>query len=139
MPPASGEACATGAAIEYAVLHLKVDHVVVCGHTGCGGIKALEAPPAPEVEPHIAAWLGLAAPARLRVLASGTAPEDVYLETIRTNVLLQCENLRSYPCVRELEQAGGLSVHAWLYDLRSGVIEEYRDARGTWESIAHSP
>jgi carbonic anhydrase len=138
VPPASGEACSTGAAIEYAVLHLRVDHVVVCGHTGCGGIKALEAPPSPEVEPHIAGWLGLAAPARQQVLARGTTPEEVYLETIRANVLLQCGNLRTYPCVREHEQAGDLSVHAWLYDLRSGVIEEYRLASGTWESVAHS-
>jgi carbonic anhydrase len=138
VPPASDEACSTGAAIEYAVLHLDVNHVVVCGHTGCGGIKALEAPPSPEAEPHIAAWLGLAAAARRQVLARGTAPEDVYLETIKANVLLQCDNLRSYSCVAAAEQAGKLSVHAWLYDLRSGVIEEHQPACGSWESIAHS-
>jgi carbonic anhydrase len=138
VPPASGEACSTGAAIEYAVIHLRVDHVVVCGHTGCGGIKALEAPPPPAGEPHIAGWLELAAPARRQVLARGVPPDEVYLETVKANVLLQCENLRSYPCVRAHEQAGDLSVHAWLYDLRSGVIEEYRQATGAWESIAHS-
>lgn len=138
VPPASGEACSTGAAIEYAVLHLRVDHVVVCGHTGCGGIKALEAPPSPAAEPHIAAWLELAAPARRQVLARGVPPEEIYLETVKANVLLQCENLRSHPCVRAHEQAGDLRVHAWLYDLRSGVIAEYREACGTWEGIAHS-
>ena len=37
---------AVGAAIEYAVLHLKVKHLIVCGHTDCGGIKALDRPPA---------------------------------------------------------------------------------------------
>jgi len=138
VPPASGEACSTGAAIEYAVLRLRVGHIVICGHTGCGGIKALEAPPSPVAEPHTAGWLEFAAPARRRVLARGVPPGEVYIETVKANVLLQCDNLRSHPCVREHEQAGDLSVHAWLYDLRSGVIEEYREASGTWESIAHS-
>ena len=77
-------------------------------------------------------------PARRQVLARGVPPEEIYLETVKANVLLQCENLRSHPCVRAHEQAGDLRVHAWLYDLRSGVIEEYREANGTWESIAHS-
>ena len=45
VPPAPTIACATGAAIEYAVLHLGVSHIVICGHTECGGIKALETPP----------------------------------------------------------------------------------------------
>lgn len=138
VPPAPTIACATGAAIEYAVNHLRVTHIVICGHTECGGIKALEAPPSAEVEPHICSWLELAKPARQTVLAQDVDDDDVYLETIKTNVLLQCENLRTYPCVAEQEEAGTLSVHPWLYDLHTGLIFEYRDAPGTWENIAQS-
>jgi carbonic anhydrase len=138
VPPAPTIACATGAAIEYAVLHLEVSHVVVCGHTECGGIKALEAPPSADTEPHIASWLELAQPARERVLARGVPADAQYLETIKTNVLLQCENLRTYPCVAESEAAGTLSVHAWLYDLYSGEVLEHHTDSAAWTAIAQS-
>ena len=91
VPPPGSAACATGAAIEYAVVHLEVTHIVVCGHTECGGIKALESPPSADSEPHIASWLELARPAREGVLARGLPAEEIYLETIKANVLLQCE------------------------------------------------
>lgn len=138
VPPAPTIACATGAAIEYAVLHLEVSHIVVCGHTECGGIKALETPPSAAAEPHIASWLELAQPAREQVLAAGVSADLVYLETIKTNVLLQCQNLRTYPCVTENEAAGALSVHAWLYDLHTGEVLEHHGGSGSWRSIAQS-
>lgn len=138
VPPAPTIACATGAAIEYAVNHLAVRHIVVCGHTDCGGIKALESPPEPEEEPHIASWLELARPARERVLAAGVAHEDQHVETIKTNVLMQCENLRSYPCVADGERAGSLTIHPWFYDLCTGEIWECDEDAGVWDTIAES-
>ena len=136
VPPAPTIACATGAAIEYAVNHLEVPHIVVCGHTECGGIAALESPPAAETEPHINSWLELAMPARNQVLARKVPADEVYLETIKTNVVLQCENLRSYPCVAEGEKAGTLSVHSWLYDLHTGSIQAYDEESKTWAAVA---
>ena len=84
VPPSASAACATGAAVEYAVIHLKVRHIVVSGHTECVGIKALELPPNKEEEPHIAAWLDLARPSRQNVLDSGVPDGEQYLETIKT-------------------------------------------------------
>ena len=139
VPPPASAACATGAAIEYAVNHLKVTHAVVCGHTECGGIAALEAPPDEEHEPHIAAWLTLAMPARERVLARDVDSAEVYLETIKANVLLQCENLLAYPCVAAAVQSGALSVHAWLYDLHTGSIRAFDSERQNWVAMAEQP
>lgn len=136
VPPAPTIACATGAAIEYAVLHLEVSHIVVCGHTECGGIKALEAPPSADTEPHIVSWLELAQPARERVLARGVPADAQYLETIKTNVLLQCENLRTYPCVAESETSGSLSIHAWLYELHTGRILACAEPSNEWKIVA---
>ena len=139
VPPAGSAACATGAAIEYAVIHLKVRHIVVCGHTECGGIKALESAPNEGDEPHIAACLDLARPSRQKILDHGVAEEDQYLETIKTNVLMQCENLRTYPCVAAGEGDGELSIHAWLYDLHTGRILAWDGNAAAWIAVAKGP
>jgi carbonic anhydrase len=136
VPPASSAACAAGAAVEYAVIHLHVRHIVVCGHTDCGGIKALEAPPDPGGQPHITSWLELARPAREKILSSDISEDDRYLETIKVNALMQCENLRSYPCVADGERAGNLSIHAWLYDLHTGKILAFDETSGKWGPVA---
>ncbi len=139
VPPAGAAACATGAAVEYAVIHLEVRHVVVCGHSECGGIKALEAEPDPARQPHITAWLELARPAREQVLAAGVDERAQYIETIKANVLLQCENLRTFPCVAERERAGELSIHAWLYDLHTGRILAHDAETGNWGTVSPPP
>jgi carbonic anhydrase len=109
---------------------------VVCGHTECGGIKALESPPSTSTEPHIASWLELAQPARERILTSDVPEPEHYLETIKLNVLMQCDNLRTYPCVAEREQTGCLSIHPWLYDLHTGEIQEYDEDSTRWAAVA---
>jgi carbonic anhydrase len=139
VPPASSAACATGAAVEYAVLHLQVEHIVVCGHTECGGIAALAARRAPEVEPHIVSWLDLARPARDAVVSKGIAEADQYLEIITTNILMQLDNLRSYDCVTEAERDGALELHGWLYDLHTGTIRAWHPDSESWQTIAAEP
>jgi carbonic anhydrase len=136
VPPFGTGEAAVGTAVEYAVLHLHVPHIVVCGHTQCGGIKALENPVDMAREPHIARWIELARPARMQVEASGVAEEDRYLETVKANVLLQRENLRTYDCVREAIDNGQLTLHAWLYDLHTGDLLAYDGGSGQWRPLA---
>lgn len=136
VPPAGGMSDASGAVIEYAVRHLELPHIVVCGHTECGGIKALEGEIDAEEEPHIARWIDWARPARMRVDASGVAEGERYLETIKANVLLQRENLHSHECVREGVNSGTLSTHAWLYELHSGHLLAYHSDTGDWTPVA---
>ncbi len=140
VPPVDSTDSATGAAVEYAVIHLGIQHIVVCGHTECGGIAALASEPDPEKQPKITSWLEFARPARERALASGVAEEDLYLETIRTNVLIQMDNLRTFPSVVDGEDTGKLRIHGWLYDLHTGTIEAYNPESAEWEPMArHSP
>lgn len=134
--PPFGTACdAVGAVIEYAVLHLKVREIVVCGHTECGGIKALEKPLDLSREPHVARWVEFARPARARVEASGVAQDQQYTEAIRANVLMQRDNLPSYNCVRDALSTGALRIDGWIYNMRTGVVEEYDDKSGRWISF----
>jgi carbonic anhydrase len=129
----------SGAVIEYAVLRLRVGHVVVCGHTDCGAIRALDVPPDWAKESHIARWIEHARPARTKVEASGLPEESRHLATVRENVLLQLEHLRSYDPVREGERAGTLLLHGWVYHLETGIIEAYDLQTGTWAPVEPQP
>ena len=134
VPPAGTSDNAVGAVIEYAVLHLQVPHIVICGHTECGGIKALEGPVNKRREPHVARWIEMARPARAQVEALGLPEEARYLETIKRNVLLQWRNLQTYGCVRNVEKAGELKIHGWIYDLHTGELMAY-DELGQWRPL----
>jgi carbonic anhydrase len=116
-------------------LHLHVQHVVVCGHTQCGCLKALGTPPDWSREPHMARWIEHARPARTKVEASGLPTEDQPLAVVRENVLLQLEHLRSYDPVREGERAGTLRLHGWVYHLETGEFEVYDPGSGVWRPL----
>jgi carbonic anhydrase len=135
VPPKTAGSDASGAVIEYAVRHLKVPHIVICGHTECGGIKALEGVVDSKMEPHIARWIEWARPARRQVEEARVPESDRYLETIKANVLLQQENLHSHDCVQEGMRSGSLATHAWLYDLRDGSLLAYDREAGKWSGL----
>jgi len=132
VPPFGTGEVGVGAVVEYAVLHLQVEHLVVCGHTDCGGIKALSAPLDRSREPHIARWIEHARPAATKVEASGLPSEDRHLATVRENVLLQLEHLRSYDPVREGERAGTLTLHGWVYLLERASLERFDPRSAVW-------
>jgi len=111
------------AVLEYAVLHLHVSDIVVCGHSCCGGMQAL-AQGGHGLEPALQNWLAYAqdAPARVPEGLTGSECLDALIEA---NVLLQVEHLRTYPFILEAEQAGEVYLHAWVYDLTSERVRAY--------------
>jgi carbonic anhydrase len=135
VPPYGTGQMGVGAVVEYAVLHLHVKHIVVLGHTDCGGIRALDQTPNWSHEPHIARWIENARPAKTKVEASGLPVEERHLATVRENVLLQLEHLRSYDPIREGERTGALDLHGWVYHLETGSFEAYRPERAAWAPI----
>ena len=132
VPPAGSEESSVGAVIEYAVEQLDVTDIIVCGHTECGGIGALFNVLDSTREPHISQWISLARPALERVQESGFPQNDRYLETIKANILLQLENLRTYRCVQEAFNSNTLTLHGWLYDLHSGDLHTYNPDSASW-------
>lgn len=138
VPPYGTGEMSVGAVIEYAVLQLHIPHIVILGHTDCGGIRALDEPPDWSRKPHIARWIEHARPAKTKVEASGLPQEQRHLATVRENVLLQLEHLRSYDPVRASERAGDLSVHGWVYRLETGTFEAYDPPSGSWIPLAFS-
>ena len=127
VPPFGTSGDAVAAVIEYAVLHLRVKHVIICGHTDCGGIKALDGHIDQAAQPHVVRWLALARPSQTQVDAHGVDPEKRHRAIVEQNVLNQLVNIQTYDCVRRALDDNALTLHGWVYDLSNGRIS-YWDA-----------
>jgi carbonic anhydrase len=130
VPPYGTGQNAVGAALEYAVLHLKVPHLIVCGHTDCGGIKALDHRLDMAAEPAVANWIEFARPAQTRIDARGLAGPARHQAIVEENVLLQLENLRTYDAVQRALNEGRLEIHGWVYELAAKQLHYYDPAQG---------
>jgi len=115
----------TTAAIEFAVLHLKVERIVVCGHSQCGGIRAAYEG-VPDEAVALKAWLKLVSEALLPVQA---CPEAMR-RTEQRSVVLQLERLMDYPMVRRAVEAGMLTLHGWHYVIEEGEIHIFDAQQG---------
>jgi len=122
----------TAAAIEFAVLNLKVKHIVVCGHSHCGAIKALYEDLSPEAV-NLGAWLDLAREAVLPVrlfapegdkFQDGLRPE-VLRRTEQRAIVLQLERLMDYPMVRRRVERRELALHGWHYVIEDGEVHVF--------------
>ena len=135
VPPYGTGQTEIGAVVEFAILQLNVGHIILCGHTDCGGIRALDQTADWSREPHIARRIEHARPAKTQIEASGLPEEERHLATVRANVLLQQENLRSYDPVRSGEKNGALTLHGWVYRLETGTIEAYDPETSSWAPV----
>jgi carbonic anhydrase len=115
----------TAAAIEYAVLALNVQHIIVCGHSHCGGIRALYTE-IPEEALNLRAWLELGREAALPVQPS---PEALR-RTEERSVVLQLERLMDYPMVRSRVERGELALHGWHYVIEDGEVNVFDVQQG---------
>jgi carbonic anhydrase len=110
----------TTAAVEFAVLSLKVERIVVCGHSHCGAIRAAYEG-VPDEARVLKAWLQLVREALLPVQ---TTPEALR-RTEQRSVVLQLERLMDYPMVRRAVEAGDLTLHGWHYVIEDGEIHVF--------------
>ena len=115
----------TMAAIEFAVLSLKVERIVVCGHSQCGGIRAAYEG-VPDEAVALKAWLRLVEEALLPVQPSLEAMR----RTEQRSVVLQLERLLDYPMVRRAVEAGELTLHGWHYVIEDGEIHIFDAQKG---------
>jgi carbonic anhydrase len=126
------------AVVEYAVSSLKVQHVVVCGHTDCGAMKALMNPDSLQALPTVKSWLHHAHAAQ--TVADGLAsPNETPAERLRLlterNVLLQLQHLKTHPSVAGALARGELSVSGWIYDIGSGEVSIAEDGQENFEPL----
>jgi carbonic anhydrase len=115
----------TMAGIEFAVLQLKVERIVVCGHTHCGAIRAAYEG-VPDEARALKSWLELVKEAVLPVRPSAEA----MLRTEQRSVVLQLERLMDYPMVRREVEAGRLTLHGWHYVIEDGEVHVFDVQQG---------
>jgi carbonic anhydrase len=120
------------AAIQFAVAVLQVEHIIVMGHAGCGGIQALMAPPrtaAPGEPDFITPWVQIAEPARRQVELN--LPDADEAQRVRAceqaAILVSLRNLRTFPWVQNAVAAGHLTLHGWYFDIAAGALLAYSD------------
>ena len=121
-------------AIEFAVLNLRVKHVIVMGHSNCGGVNAaLNRDAAIQTEAQfISRWMSMLDEARLTVLASTQLKSEkerqhaLELECVKTSIV----NLRTFPFITSHEERGRLNLHGAYFDIKSGVLSVLNHSRG---------
>lgn len=141
IPPyeTGGKFHGVSAAIEFAVLNLRVKHIVIMGHSGCGGVKAaLDQSAAIETEAHfISRWMSMLDEARLSVLAAHQMKsQQEKLEALeKEGIKASIKNLRSFPFVAEREDKGKLNLHGAHFDIKSGTLSVLSHSRGEFFAL----
>ncbi|MEZ0329459.1 MAG: carbonic anhydrase [Dissulfuribacterales bacterium] len=110
--------------IEFAITVLRVQHILVVGHSDCGGVKAAIRNDAPELVAH---WVRPIQTLFIRHRDSlkGLPFHEQVNALVRLNVLEQTKQLAQIASIRSAWQKGQrLNIHGWIYTLESGLIEE---------------
>lgn len=129
-----GEYHGTSAAVEYAVSALGVAHIVVLGHSNCGGVKGCHdmcsghAPALELKSSFVGRWMDILRPGYERVRA--TAPENPLRALEKEAVLVSLENLMTFPFVRSAVEGDRLTLHGLWTDTGEGGLEQYDPAKG---------
>jgi carbonic anhydrase len=138
IPPFSQGVTGEGATIEYAVKVLKVQDIVVCGHSGCGAIQAALYPDTTEGLSLVPGWLKHAAKTTEIVSTQyqTSSAEDRLNIAVQENVLVQLENLQTYPFIKEGLKEGSLGIYAWVYKIPTGEVFQYNYSEGQFRPIS---
>lgn len=116
----------TSAAVEYAVCTLHVSHLIVMGHSQCGGVAGChamcsgQAPELEEATSFVGRWMDILRPGYDRVTDLPPERQIPALEEMAVRVSL--DNLQTFPFVSAAVEAGELSLHGLLHDIRDGQL-----------------
>jgi carbonic anhydrase len=139
VPPyeSGGNFASVPAALEFAVLSLEVEHIIVLGHAQCGGIHALMGDAEPGGE-FIGQWVSIAQRARERVLAELPSKPPALQERAceQAAILVSLENLMTYPWIAQRVEGGSLHLHGWYFDIGQGELLGYSPPDATFEPLS---
>ncbi len=128
-----GDHHGTSAAVEYAVRSLRVAHLIVLGHSQCGGVRGCydmcegRAPELVEATSFIGRWMDILRPGYETLLPGEEAERIQALE--KAAVMVSLANLMTFPFVKAAVDDGRLTLHGLWHDIGEGTLEAWDEAR----------
>ena len=135
-----GDHHGTSAAVEFAVTALKVAHILVVGHSSCGGVNGCiqmvsgNAPELEEKSSFVGRWMDILRPEAEKT-ADITDPADRQRELEKRSVLVSLSNLMTFPFVAEAVEDGRLSLHGLWAEIGTGGLECYNPDEGAFVQV----
>lgn len=125
-------------ALEYAVLVLKVEHIVIMGHSNCGGIRSLVNNDAIRDTDFIWQWMDVLQPAKENVIMKypGACEDDLCCMCEKESILHSLDNLLTFPWVKSKVESGDLKLHGWYFSLDDGSLMGYNPQTNKFENIS---
>ncbi|MFZ5964157.1 carbonic anhydrase [Thalassococcus sp. BH17M4-6] len=130
----------TSATVEYAVTALKVAHLIVLGHSNCGGVQGCmamcsgDAPELEETSSFVGRWMDILRPGYERV-KDEPDPAARLDQLEKQAVLVSLDNLMTFPFVREAVESGALTLHGLWTEIGAGGLEWYNPANGSFAPV----
>lgn len=127
------------ASIQYSVEVLNIPHIIVCGHSSCGAIQGLFKD-LPDNLQILKNWLKLGDRTKQLTLAgtsSNTPPEELYAIAERVSVVIQLENLMTYPFVKKRVEEGKLKIHGWYFKIEEGDLYYFNNQKYQFDPLVY--
>lgn len=135
-----GDYHGTSAAVEYAVTALNVTHLIVLGHSNCGGVQGCidmcqgKAPELEEKASFVGRWMDILRP-KYELVAAETDPQVQSRQLEKHSVIISLENLMTFPFIKSRVDSGELSMHGLWTDIGEGSLECYNPESQMFEKV----
>ncbi|MBL7542692.1 MAG: carbonic anhydrase [Bdellovibrionaceae bacterium] len=125
------------AAIEFAIINLKVENVIVLGHRQCGGIRALVTNQGIQAGGFVEQWVRVASDAKERVLSKFPEANEETLcrHCEMESIVTSLNNLKTFPFVEAAIKERDLALMGIYFDLEQGQLQEYDDKEGVFKNV----
>lgn len=127
----------TSSAIEFAVVNLKVENIIILGHRQCGGIRALMTGATQNSDSFVSQWMKIAEEARVKVHQDhpGADEETCCRFGEMESLKVSLKNVRSFPFVQEAITQRHMNVIGVYFDLEQGQLWEYDDGKQEFRQL----
>lgn len=142
VPPFGAAVGSVTATIEYAMVALKIPHIIVCGHSDCGAMKGLlDIETVASSMPTVARWLEYAEVARALAIENddGKNPKALLEQVTHENIIRQIEHLETHPSVAVRLARGEVELHGWYYDIGSSRVTAFDAQSGDFLPVEKEP